>query len=292
MTTQLPISSPTRPAHPYHLVDGSPWPIMMAISIGTLAMSIVAYLHGYEESGISSLMVLVTCIAIATLWWRDVIREAFGGYHSTIVQRSLLISFILFLLSEIMLFGSFFWAYGYASLCPSIELGSVWPPVGITPLFADGIPLLGSILLLSSGFVCTIAHHAIQGGDSSTIISPRSRSLAINCLIGTIFLGILFVALQAFEYQCSTFTISDSVFGSVFYATTGLHALHVIIGLIFLTVCLFRLIADHFSSEHHVGLEFAIFYWHLVDVVWLIVFIGYYCWGGGFSDVIVAPSSH
>ena len=169
-----------------------------------------------------------------------------------------------------MLFFSFFWSYFHSSLVPSVELGLVWPPLGINAVSPWGLPLLGSIILLASGFLVTLSHHALILGN---------KNLSITHLILTIILGLLFVYLQSSEYYYSEFTISDSVFGSVFYMTTGLHALHVIIGVIFLFVQLIRLIFDHFTLEHHLGYEFAIFYWHLVDIVWLFVFLTYYWWG-------------
>lgn len=169
-----------------------------------------------------------------------------------------------------MLFVSFFWAYFHSSLAPSIELGIIWPPLGIKEVNPWGIPLLGSIVLLSSGFIVTLSHHALLLGN---------KFLSLIHLFFTILLGILFLYLQFTEYSYGEFTISDSVFGSVFYMTTGLHALHVIIGTLFLIIQFFRLISDHFTIEHHLGYEFAIFYWHLVDVVWLFVFLSYYWWG-------------
>jgi cytochrome c oxidase subunit 3 len=193
-----------------------------------------------------------------------------SGHHTILVQKGILLGFLLFLVSEIMLFFSFFWSYFHSSLVPSVELGLIWPPLGINAVSPWGLPLLGSIILLASGFLVTLSHHALILGN---------KNLSITHLILTIILGLFFIYLQSTEYYYSEFTISDSVFGSVFFMTTGLHALHVIIGVIFLFVQLIRLMFDHFTLEHHLGYEFAIFYWHLVDIVWLFVFLTYYWWG-------------
>lgn len=253
--------------HPYHIVDVSPWPILLSMTMLSFAFTIVKWLNHLNPL----VFVQITLILlIAFQWWRDVIREAKGGYHTQIVQRGLQIGFILFQISEIMQFASFFWAFFHSSLAPTIELGSTWPPVGIHAVNPWSIPLLGSCILQASGFVLTLGHHAVVAG------LKNQAQISVQL---TVLLGGLFLFLQFNEYSFGEFTIADSVFGSVFYATTGLHALHVIIGVIFLSVCLVRLFIDHFSNEHHQGLEFAIFYWHLVDVVWLLVFLIYYCWG-------------
>jgi cytochrome c oxidase subunit 3 len=168
-----------------------------------------------------------------------------------------------------MLFSSFFWAFFHSSLAPTIELGVMWPPEGINPVNTWALPLLGSTVLVASGFVLTIGHHALIYGNK--ILSLWMTGI-------TVILGALFLFLQANEYYYGEVTISDSVYGSVFYMTTGLHALHVIIGVLFLFISYLRILFDHFTTEHHVGFEFAIYYWHLVDVVWLFVFLSYYWW--------------
>ena len=241
--------------HPYHLVDGSPWPILAALALlagALLQMPNYFYLF------------------IPLFWWRDVIRESTGGFHTTAVQRGLLLGFILFLLSEVMLFVSFFWAFFHSSLSPAIELANVWPPLGLNAVNPWAIPFLGSGVLLASGFLLTLSHLSYAHGKDYTIIT----------LLITTLLGVLFLILQFNEYRWGEFTIADSVFGSLFYMTTGLHAIHVIVGVIFLAVALVRISRDSFTADHHLGLEFAIFYWHLVDLVWLVVFLLYYWWGG------------
>lgn len=265
--------------HPYHLVDVSPWPILMSFALLFLAFIIVSWLS--PNSGINLTMsskgsfYAITAFTLIFLisysWFRDIVREAQGGFHTKRVQKGILISFLIFLSTEVMLFFSFFWGFFHSSLAPSVELGCVWPPVGLTPIDTFALPLFGTTLLLSSGFVLTLGHHALIKGD---------KDLALLGIVGSVILGFLFAYGQYVEYCNAEFTIADSVFGSVFYMTTGLHFLHVIAGAIFLTISGLRLAVDNMTSEHHIGLEFAIYYWHLVDVVWLFVYVSYYWWGG------------
>ena len=170
-----------------------------------------------------------------------------------------------------MLFLSFFWAFFHSSLSPSVELGCQWPPMGINAVNTWSLPLFGTSLLLSSGFILTLGHHALIEGE---------KDKALLGIIGSVLLGGLFAFAQYKEYCYAEFTIADSVFGSVFYMTTGLHFLHVVAGVLFLIISGIRLYMDNITSEHHLGLEFAIFYWHLVDIVWLAVYLFFYYWGG------------
>jgi cytochrome c oxidase subunit 3 len=177
---------------------------------------------------------------------------------------------LLFILSEIMFFFSFFWAFFHVSINPSVAIGGVWPPAGLTVISPWGVPLLNTIILLSSGASITWAHHSLLSGDK------KDTSLA---LVLTVLLAIIFTGLQAFEYLSSPFYISDGVYGSTFYMTTGFHGFHVLIGTCFLIVCFVRLYYDHFTTESHIGFECAAWYWHFVDVVWLFLFITIYWWG-------------
>lgn len=253
--------------HPYHIVDVSPWPILLSFTMLSFAFTVVKWLN-FLNPFIYIQVALILLVAFQ--WWRDVIREAKAGYHTQKVQKGILIGFLLFLISEIMLFASFFWAFFHSSLAPSIELGVQWPPLGINTVNPWAIPLLGSTVLVASGFILTIAHHAFISGN---------KTLALWMTAFTVIFGALFLYLQYNEYLYGEVTISDSVYGSVFYMTTGLHALHVIVGVLFLFISYLRILFDHFSTEHHLGFEFAIYYWHLVDVVWLLVFVIYYWWG-------------
>jgi heme/copper-type cytochrome/quinol oxidase subunit 3 len=177
---------------------------------------------------------------------------------------------ILFIVSEIMFFFAFFWAFFDASLNPNQSIGGVWPPAFMTVLDAWKIPFLNTVVLLTSGATLTYSHMAIRHGN---------KRQAYLGLVATLILAVYFTGLQYFEYCNAPFSISDSVYGSVFFLITGFHGIHVMIGSIFIFVSLLRLQADHFSQEHHLGFEFASWYWHFVDVVWIFVFIVIYLWG-------------
>nr|YP_010963419.1 cytochrome c oxidase subunit III [Echinocrepis rostrata]WNL54531.1 cytochrome c oxidase subunit III [Echinocrepis rostrata] len=255
--------------HPYHLVDQSPWPLTGAISALMMTSGLILWFH---NNSLTLLIFSFILLAITMInWWRDVIREStFQGSHTTIVENGLRYGMILFITSEVCFFFAFFWAFFHSSLAPSIEIGVIWPPTGITPLNPFLVPLLNTAVLLSSGITITWSHHSILSGN---------RTEAIQALFLTVFLGVYFTALQAWEYIDSPFTIADSVYGSSFFVATGFHGLHVIIGTTFLFVCLIRLINFHFSAHHHFGFEAAAWYWHFVDVVWLFLYICIYWWG-------------
>ena len=258
--------------HPFHLVDPSPWPLFASIGAFAATSGGVMYFHGYSGGGLLDITGMATIIYTMYVWWRDIVREGtFEGQHTEMVQYGLSMGMILFITSEVMFFFAFFWAFFHSSIAPSIELGSVWPPLGIEPFSAWEIPFLNTVILLSSGATVTWSHHAIVAGD---------RRGAILGLIFTIILAILFTGFQAFEYKHASFTMSDCIYGSTFFMATGFHGFHVFIGTCFLTVCLFRLIDHHFTREHHFGFEAAAWYWHFVDVVWLFLFVVIYWWGG------------
>jgi len=186
------------------------------------------------------------------------------------VLKGLALGMILFIVSEIMFFFAFFWSYFYFAFNPSFVLGCVWPPMYLVVLNPFEVPLLNTCLLLTSGASLTWCHHSILFGD---------KYEAVLSLFFTIFLGVIFTLWQLFEYQTAPFSISDSVYGSIFYLTTGFHGFHVLVGTIFLSVCLYRLYFDHFTKEQHFGFEAAAWYWHFVDVVWLFLYIVFYLWG-------------
>ncbi len=259
--------------YPYHLVDLSPWPVLVSFSLLSLLLGAVMFLHGFNYGGTLLTLGFILTAAGMTLWFRDVVVESvYIGAHTLQVQKGLMIGFILFIISEVMVFFSVFWTFFHSALSPTIELGSSWPPLGFESIDPFGVPLINTILLLSSGAFVTWSHHSLISGI---------RNDAINGLIVTILLAVIFTGLQGMEYADAPFTITDSVYGSVFYASTGLHGAHVIIGTLFLIVCLIRLINYHYTSTHHLGYESAILYFHMVDVVWLFLFIVVYYWSGG-----------
>lgn len=260
----------THSNHPFHLVDYRPWPLTGAIGTITIVSGLVKWFHQYDIS----LIILGTIITILTVyqWWRDVSREGtFQGLHTLSVTTGLRWGIILFILSEILFFSSFFWAFFHSSLSPSIELGAIWPPLGITPFNPFQIPLLNTTILLTSGITVTWAHHSLISGNFSQTTQG---------LFFTVLLGIYFTILQAYEYIEASFNISDAVYGSTFFIATGFHGIHVLIGTTFLLICLIRHLNNHFSKTHHFGFEAAAWYWHFVDIVWLFLYVSIYWWGG------------
>lgn len=257
--------------HPYHLVEPSPWPLGASIACLALTIGGVMAMHNYNLGDFVLPSGLILVILTMIYWWRDVIREGtYQGHHTIAVKRGLTLGVILFIVSELCLFISFFWAFLHSSLSPSIELGSVWPPVGIESLDPFEIPLLNTVILLTSGATITVSHNKMISGD---------RSMTILYLILTILLAAIFVSCQYLEYNVAQFTIADSVYGSTFFLTTGFHGFHVIIGALFLLVSLNRIVDYQLTKHHHLGFEAAILYWHFVDLIWLFVFTLIYWWG-------------
>lgn len=258
--------------HPYHLVDPSPWPFVISFGCFFFTFGIAMYFHNYIGSLFLIFLGFLIIIFTMYTWFRDIVREAvYEGQHTKQVQLGLRNGMLLFIFSELLFFISFFWAFFHSSLAPTPEIGTLWPPLGIETINAWGVPLLNTIILLSSGATITWAHHAIVFGD---------RKNAIFSLILTISLAIFFTFIQAYEYFEASFSISDSIYGTTFFLLTGFHGLHVIIGTIFIVVSLFRLLNHHFTKQHHFGFEAAAWYWHFVDVVWLFLFVAIYWWGG------------
>lgn len=255
--------------HPYHLVEKRPWPLTASIGAISLTTGLVKWFH---FSNINLFLLGLIIVTISRVqWWRDVSREgALQGLHTIKVVTGLKWGIILFIVSEILFFFRFFWAFFHRSLNPTIEIGRLWPPTSILPFNPFQIPLLNTTILLSSGVTVTWAHHSII---------ENKHTEAVQAIILTVVLGLYFTALQAIEYIEAPFSIADSVYGSTFFVATGFHGLHVIIGTTFLLVILLRLTKGHFSKNHHFGLEAAIWYWHFVDVVWLFLYSFIYWWG-------------
>jgi len=257
--------------HDYHLVDPSPWPALGAFGALATAGGLIWYLHG----GPPWILVIGSLILLYTMfvWWRDVVREAKDeGHHTPVVQLHLRYGMVLFIASEVMFFMAWFWAYFNAALYPTEAMGGTWPPEGIQTFDPWHLPLLNTIILLTSSTTVTWAHHAVREGNKKS---------AVQGLVVTVLLGALFTCVQAYEYAVAPFSFSGGIYGSTFFMATGFHGAHVIIGTIFLAVCLVRLIRDHFTPDHHFGLEAAAWYWHFVDVVWIFLFSFIYVWGQG-----------
>ena len=257
--------------HPYHLVSPSPWPLYTSLSLFSLTLSAVLTFHGFPQGIILLLLSLSALLILFFLWFRDVVSEAtYYGNHTLAVTRGLSMGVALFIVSEVCFFVAIFWAFFHSSLAPTVELGAKWPPLGIESINPFELPLLNTVLLLSSGVTVTYSHHCLIN---------RNRTGALYGLVYTILLALVFTALQCVEYTVSSFTLADSTYASCFYFGTGFHGIHVIVGSIFLAAGFWRLLAYHLTENHHLGFESGILYWHFVDVVWLFLYISVYYWG-------------
>jgi cytochrome c oxidase subunit 3 len=257
--------------HPFHLVSPSPWPLNTSISLLVLTTSGALAMHNFTNAYLVVFMGLFAVIGSMSFWFRDVVSEStFLGDHTLAVQKGLNLGVILFIVSEALFFLAIFWAFFHSALSPTVELGAQWPPLGIEPVNPFELPLLNTVLLLSSGATVTYAHHSLIQGD---------RIGALYGSVATVLLAIVFTIFQGVEYNVSSFTISDGAFGACFFFGTGFHGLHVIVGTLFLSVALWRIFAYHLTDNHHLGFESGILYWHFVDVVWLFLYVSIYYWG-------------
>ena len=260
------------PKHPYHLVDPSPWPLIGAAAAFAAAAGGIWWMHG--GPGWLALLGLAGILYTMVMWWRDVVAEAtVQGHHTPVVQIGLRYGMALFIASEVMFFVAWFWAWFNASLFPSSAeaVGGVWPPEHMHVMDPFGFPLLNTLILLCSGCTVTWAHHALINGHRDGLIK------GLWCTIG---LGLLLTSIQAYEYYHAPFGFKDNIYTSAFFMATGFHGFHVIVGTIFLIVCLVRAYKGHFAPRQHFGFEAAAWYWHFVDVVWLFLFLCIYVWGG------------
>nr|YP_009470627.1 cytochrome c oxidase subunit III [Mycopsylla proxima]AVF97057.1 cytochrome c oxidase subunit III [Mycopsylla proxima] len=255
--------------HQFHLVNPSPWPIVVSLILMNYTSSMIMMMN--TKKFLLFNLTFLILIWTMLMWWRDIQREStFQGNHTSHVMKSMKYGMILFIFSEIFFFISFFWNFFHHSLVPSQEIGLYWPPKNIQTLNPMHIPLINTLILLSSGISVTWAHASM---NNKKFISTK-KSLML-----TVLLGIYFSFLQIMEYNESSFTISDSVYGSSFFITTGFHGIHVIIGTIFLVYALNRLNSIFISHSHHLNLEMSIWYWHFVDIIWLFLYISIYWWG-------------
>lgn len=275
--------------HDYHIIDPSPWPFVGSVGALTMAIGGVGLMRWLSESDFligglnlanpylffaGLLIVLYTMFG----WWSDTTKESHAGDHTPVVSMHLRYGMILFIASEVMFFVAWFWAFFDASLFPDeaaqtarlAYTGGVWPPAGIEVLDPLHLPLFNTIILLLSGTTVTWAHHSLIHNE---------RGMLKGMLALTIALGVLFSYVQYYEYAHAPFDFKDSIYGATFFMATGFHGFHVLVGTIFLFICLLRAMAGHFTPEKHFGFEAAAWYWHFVDVVWLFLFFAIYIWG-------------
>lgn len=297
-----------KPVKYYFIADPSYWPIMGCLGFFFTVLGFIQFLHdvavGPFVMGLGLVLLLVTMCG----WFGAVIRESVAGLHSEQMDRTYRWGMVWFIVSEIFLFGIFFGALFYTRLFGLTELSGtageiattflfskgpathqylwsnfdyVWPllsnpspklfPGPTEVMYTWGIPALNTVILLSSAVTLTLSHWGLKKGN---------RSQLIVWLIVTILLGFTFEGFQIYEYHHAiteyNLTLSSGIYGTTFYTLTGLHAMHVTVGALILTVILFRCLRGHFLPEHHFAFEAASWYWHFVDVVWLILFVFVY----------------
>jgi len=262
--------------HPYHLVDPSPWPLAGSASAFVTVLGIVFAAH--FGSYLLLVLGLLGVLSVMFFWWRDVIAESrTPGLHSKVVQLGLRYGMMMFIASEVMFFVGFFWAHFNFFFFPenvgNAAANAVWPPAGVKTFDPFQLPFLNTMILLLSGTTVTWAHHGLLEGN---------RKALITGLVLTVLLGLSFTTFQAIEYSEAPFKFyGGGVYPSVFFMATGFHGFHVIVGTLFLLVCLIRAIKGQFTPERHFGFEAAAWYWHFVDVVWLFLFVCIYWLGAG-----------
>ncbi len=259
--------------HDYHILPPSIWPVFGAISAYILFTGAVMWIHD-GPPWLFALGVAGVLYCMAG-WWADVIAEGNSGDHTSVVQIGLRYGVILFIVSEVMFFVAWFWAFFKHALYPMGPLSplkdGIWPPEGTVTFDPWHLPLINTLILLLSGVAVTWAHHAfLHEGDRKTAV----RGLGI-----AVILGIAFSALQAYEYSHASGGLSTNVYWNTFFMATGFHGFHVIIGTIFLFICMIRMARGQMNQKNHVGLEAAAWYWHFVDVVWIFLFFSIYIWG-------------
>lgn len=261
--------------HDYHILDPSIWPFMGAVSGFIMFFGAVLWFH--DVTPFVALIGLAGVLYVMYAWWADVVREAHSGDHTPIVAIGLRYGVVLFIISEVMFFSAWFWTFFKHAMYPMTEgspkIDGVWPPIGIETFDPWHLPLINTLILLSSGMAATWAHYAVAHDNNN-------RKDLVNGLILAIVLGAAFTYTQGYEYSQAAFGFSGNIYGATFFMATGFHGFHVLVGTIFLAVCLVRALNGHFTPERHVGFEAAAWYWHFVDVVWLFLFSAVYIWGG------------
>ena len=279
----------THAKHDYHIIDPSPWPFLASAGAFIMMIGLVGFMRyaaggqfvmfGVDLAGPWIFYLgLALVLYVMYAWWSDTIKEGQEGAHTRVVSLHLRYGMIMFIASEVMFFVAWFWAFFDASLFPNEAiqaartevLGGQWPPQGIEVLDPLHLPLFNTVTLLLSGTTVTWAHHALLHNDRKGLI----WGLAL-----TVVLGVIFSYVQYYEYAHAPFAFGGSIYGSTFYMATGFHGFHVLVGTIFLAVCLLRAMKGQFTPQKHFGFEAAAWYWHFVDVVWLFLFFCIYIWG-------------
>lgn len=305
-------------------MDNSSLPLLTSFSVFLLVLSFVFWFHPLDSCVWNYLDTIlfqwawISFLLVLLIWFLTVLIESDAGHHTLVVRRGLRYGMALFIISEILFFFAFFWAFFHVSLAPSVSIGCIWPPKSIQALEIWELPLTNTLLLLSSGFATTLAHKSLWFTDRSI-----SETRFEVYLLLAILLGLIFLCCQMLEYKYGiTFSWKENIYGSTFFVTTGFHGFHVTIGTIFLIFCLARLYPNFLNKwtqfygyllqytpilkrsqdlavgtlqnskypsivknnllltkEQHLGFEAAAWYWHFVDVVWIFLFLTVYWWG-------------
>ncbi len=257
--------------HDYHILPPSIWPVLGAAGGFSMIFGGVLWMH--DNGPYLFLIGLAAVLYVMYGWWSDVIGESRVGDHTPVVRIGLRYGFIFFIMSEVMFFAAWFWSFFKHAIFPMEAFSEgTWPPPSIETFDPWHLPLINTLILLCSGAAATWAHHALVHEDNRDDMKWG--------LILAVGLGVLFTGFQAYEYSHATFGFSGNIYGANFFMATGFHGFHVLIGTIFLFVCLLRLMSGDFTADKHVGFEAAAWYWHFVDVVWLFLFAAVYIWGG------------
>jgi len=279
----------------YYVPHSTRWPIVGSIGMITLMASAAFWVNGSSTAPWTFAAGAAILIFMMFGWFGEVIRESEGGMYNDQVDTSFRMGMLWFIFSEVMFFACFFGALFYARVLSVPWLGgegsgaytnemlwqgyqNVWPtagpaelggPFGTIPAF--GVPFLNTLILLTSGFTVTMAHHALRKG---------LRTPLVAWLAATVLLGFIFVYFQVEEYkeayQELGLTLGSGIYGSTFFMLTGFHGMHVTLGAIMLLVITIRCARGHFKPDSHFGFEAVAWYWHFVDVVWLGLFIFVY----------------
>ena len=260
--------------HDYHILNPSLWPLVGALFGFIMLFGAVLFFH--DKGPYLLLIGFVGVLYVMYGWWAETVTENKKGDHTPVVLIGLRYGFILFIMSEVMFFLAWFWTFFKHAMYPMGEMSpivdGVWPPVGIETFDPWHLPLINTLILLCSGAAATWAHHALVHEDNREDVKMG--------LIIAIALGAIFTVFQIYEYSHAAFGFAGNIYGASFFMATGFHGFHVLVGTIFLFICLLRVRRGHFSPQSHLGFEAAAWYWHFVDVVWLFLFAAIYVWGG------------
>ncbi|MBT0955992.1 cytochrome c oxidase subunit 3 [Alphaproteobacteria bacterium KMM 3653] len=257
--------------HDFHILNPSIWPLLGSVSGFVMLFGAVMWMHD-----ITPFMFFIGLLGVLYTmwgWWGETITENLIGDHTPVVRIGLRYGVIMFIMSEVMFFAAWFWSFFKHALYPMHEyrFTELVPPQ-IEYFDPWHLPLINTLILLCSGMAATWAHHAL-------VHENNNRRAIKEGLWLSIALGAVFTVFQIYEYGHAAFGFSGNIYGANFFMATGFHGFHVIIGTIFLAVCLARVYRGHFTVEQHIGFEAAAWYWHFVDVVWLFLFASIYIWG-------------